>query len=270
MAGFGLNLAISRLKSSDLRLNAANTSLNSALLRLLAELEVLLASGSDWGQSAKALLAFRAAIWRIDTVSGIRGKHGESTGGQSLVDRMRRRKTNVLAEDEFAGIKKRDAEIVKRLRIYLDTSVINFLFAEDAPDFQRETVRFFEHYAQGYDLFISDVVTLEIERDPDNAHRKQLFSVISRHGVRSLPEDEAGQVRQLALCYIKRGAMPKSKVEDALHVAYATVHEMDVLLSWNFKHLANVNREARILAINLEEGYRYPLRLLSPLEVLYE
>jgi len=45
---------------------------------------------------------------------------------------------------------------------------------------------------------------------------------------------------------------------------------MDVLLSWNFKHLANVNREEKIHMVNMEAGYRYPLRLLSPLEVVYE
>jgi hypothetical protein len=51
--------------------------------------------------------------------------------------------------------------------------------------------------------------------------------------------------------------IPPSKPNDSLHVAYATVHELDFLLSWNFQHLANVRREARILAINLKEGYRY-------------
>ena len=52
-----------------------------------------------------------------------------------------------------------------------------------------------------------------------------------------------------------------------MHVAYATVCKMDILLSWNFKHLANVNKEARILAVNDGEGYNHSLRLLSPLEV---
>ena len=46
--------------------------------------------------------------------------------------------------------------------------------------------------------------------------------------------------------------------------------DMDVLLSWNFRHLANLNKEARFLAVNVEEGYRHPLRLVSPLEVLDE
>jgi hypothetical protein len=57
------------------------------------------------------------------------------------------------------------------------------------------------------------------------------------------------------------------KREDALHVAHATVHGLDILLSWNFKHLANVRREGLIAAMNQQEGYWHALRLLSPLEV---
>ncbi len=50
-------------------------------------------------------------------------------------------------------------------------------------------------------------------------------------------------------------------------MAYATVHQLDILLSWNFKHLANVRREGLIVAANQRAGYSHPLRLLSPLEV---
>ena len=45
---------------------------------------------------------------------------------------------------------------------------------------------------------------------------------------------------------------------------------MDVLLSWNYKHLANINRELRILAANLEEGYTHPFRMVTPMEVMDE
>jgi len=85
-----------------------------------------------------------------------------------------------------------------------------------------------------------------------------------------LPDDAQPEVRDLAQAYISNKVIPKHKIEDALHVAYATYHEMDVLLSWNFKHLANLNKEEKILAVNINKGYRLPLRLLSPLEVSYE
>lgn len=75
------------------------------------------------------------------------------------------------------------------------------------------------------------------------------------------------EIERLADLYLARGVIPVRKREDALHVAYATVHRLDILLSWNFKHLANVRREALIAGINQQEGYVYTLRLLSPLEV---
>lgn len=159
---------------------------------------------------------------------------------------------------------------MKKLRIYLDTSVINFLFADDAPDFKQATIDFFENYSQLYELYISDIVIFEIEKSKDVVHRNKLISVVSKHGIKILPDDSIKEIRQLANRYVEKSVIPRAKMEDALHVAYATVYELDILLSWNFRHLANVNKELKIQSINIEEGYRYPLRLLSPLEVLDE
>jgi len=159
---------------------------------------------------------------------------------------------------------------MRRLRVYLDTSVISFVFADDAPDFQRVTLDFFQKNAARYDLYVSEVVLLEIEDHPDPECRRRLKAVLSENRIATLPRDQAHEVRQLASRYVEKGVVPPSKMEDALHVAYATFYEMDMLLSWNFKHLANVRKEERFLAVNMEEGYRYPLRVVSPLVVCYE
>jgi len=156
---------------------------------------------------------------------------------------------------------------MKRLRIYLDTSVINFLFADDAPDFRRVTVEFFERYSRRYDLFVSEIVLLEISQTSDLVHRERLLDVIRTHSVSVLAFDPRDEIISLANAYREHGAIPQAKEEDALHVAHAVVHEIDILLSWNFKHLANVRREMRIEAINKERGYWRPLRIVSPLEV---
>jgi predicted nucleic acid-binding protein len=156
---------------------------------------------------------------------------------------------------------------IRKLRIYLDASVINFLFANDVPDFRKATEEFFARHAARYDLYISNVVVLEIGRDPDAAHRAQLESAVARYSLVELPAEPRDEIEALAAAYVQGGIVPANKADDALHVAYATVHEMDVLLSWNFRHLANVRREARFLAVNHQLGYRYPLRLVSPLEV---
>jgi hypothetical protein len=90
---------------------------------------------------------------------------------------------------------------------------------------------------------------------------------LRHYPITMLANEAQDEVEELADVYLLRGVIPVAKREDALHVAYATVRQMDILLSWNFKHLANVRREALILAVNQAAGYRYPLRLLSPLAV---
>jgi predicted nucleic acid-binding protein len=157
--------------------------------------------------------------------------------------------------------------MMRKLRIYLDTSVINFLFADDAPDFRRVTEDFFAQHVSKYELFVSEVVRLEIARTPDAQRRQQLLDVLRHYPITMLANEAQDEVEELADVYLLRGVIPVAKREDALHVAYATVRQMDILLSWNFKHLANVRREALILAVNQAAGYRYPLRLLSPLAV---
>lgn len=142
---------------------------------------------------------------------------------------------------------------MKKFRIYLDTSVLNFLFADDVPDFKCATQDFFDNYAHVYELFISDIVIMEIDRETDIEHRRQLISVINDHPIKVLPDNDVDAIHQLANQYIEKGVIPRAKMEDALHVAYATVYEMDILLSWNFKHLANMNKEIKIQAVNIEE-----------------
>jgi hypothetical protein len=159
---------------------------------------------------------------------------------------------------------------MRKLKVYLDTSVVSFLFAEDSPDFRKATVEFFERYSLRFDLFVSDVVPTEINNDPNVERRQRLLGVLRQYPITVLSNSRSVEVEALATTYIDSKVLPASKKEDALHVAYATVFEMDVLLSWNFKHLANIAREELILTANRQLGYRYPMRVLSPLEVDYE
>ncbi len=64
------------------------------------------------------------------------------------------------------------------------------------------------------------------------------------------------------------GVVPPKKLYDALHVAACVFHGVDYLVSWNYKHLANVNRESRINAVNLSNGYNKPIRIITPLELM--
>ncbi|MCH8069579.1 MAG: type II toxin-antitoxin system VapC family toxin [Candidatus Marinimicrobia bacterium] len=159
---------------------------------------------------------------------------------------------------------------MKRLKIYLDTSVINFLFAIDTPDFQKVTIDFFENYVslERYIVYISDVVIREIEKTTDEPQKKKLLDIIRQYKLRILTLTEEADL--LARIYIKEKIIPPRKIEDAQHIAIATCHLMDLLLSWNFKHLANINIQIKVKVINEKEGYFYPLLLTNPMEVIYE
>jgi hypothetical protein len=64
--------------------------------------------------------------------------------------------------------------------------------------------------------------------------------------------------------------VPGSQWQDALHVAIATTLEFDILLSWNFRHLANIERQVKINGVNRDCGYQKQLLLVTPMEVLNE
>jgi hypothetical protein len=67
---------------------------------------------------------------------------------------------------------------------------------------------------------------------------------------------------------LEAGIVPKAKTQDALHIAVAVCSGADVLLSWNFKHLANINKERHVRALCLLEGYGDKIELRDPMGVI--
>ena len=158
---------------------------------------------------------------------------------------------------------------MRKLKIYLDTSVINFLFADDAPEYKKITVDFFENYINEYKVYLSEVVLTEIANTLVAEKRKKLQSAITKYNLQVYDKLNA-EIEQLALTYIEEKIVPSNKLFDALHIAYATYYEFDVLLSWNFKHLANIRKQIQVNAANEKFGYTKKLNLLNPMEVIYE
>lgn len=159
---------------------------------------------------------------------------------------------------------------MKKLKIYLDTSVINFLFADDVPEFRKITEDFFENYVEKgkYLVYVSDVVIAEIEKTKYEDKKKLLLEVIEKFSLRILILDETSDA--LASVYLREKIIPPKKLEDAQHIAIATCNQMDILLSWNFKHLSNIQKQISVKMINERKGYFYPLILTNPMEVVYE
>lgn len=162
---------------------------------------------------------------------------------------------------------------MKKISIYLDTSVINFIFADDSPEKQEITKEFFENYIKKgvYKIFISPVVIDEINRTKDAGVKAKLLGVIKDYRLKVLDiTDILEEIQRLVKIYIESGIIPRKKLEDALHLAICTVEEIDIFLSWNYRHLANINKERKIVSTNLLEGYTKAFKIITPMEVIYE
>ena len=66
---------------------------------------------------------------------------------------------------------------MKKLKMYLDTSIISFVYADDAPEKQSITLEFFEKYLSVYDVYISDLVVTEIENTQETSLRKKFMAI---------------------------------------------------------------------------------------------
>ena len=154
---------------------------------------------------------------------------------------------------------------MRKLKLYIDTSVWNFYFADDAPEKRDVTKDFIDLVRkEQYEVFISEVVVKEINNAPE-PKRAQLGGLIKSCPVVELEITEA--VDELAKSYIARGILPEKKEDDALHVAIATATEMDALVTWSFQHLANLRKSELFNGVNLERGYTKRLEMVTPMEV---
>ena len=147
-----------------------------------------------------------------------------------------------------------------KLRVYIDTSVIGGCLDEE---FEGPSRRLIERCARGeITLVISEVTSRELARAPQ-AVRDILTSIDPGH----LEEIEVtGEVENLANRYIEAGALTETSLQDAEHIAAATVAGVSVLSSWNFRHMVNFWRIQRYSEVNLQWGY-VPLDIRSPREL---
>jgi predicted nucleic acid-binding protein len=159
---------------------------------------------------------------------------------------------------------------MNRPKIYLDTSVINFLFHDDTPEKKEATTDFFENYVKPgvYETFISQFVIEEITQTPSAEKRNRLLEAIANNYVQTVALTKTNEIEVLATEILKEGILPPAKLFDALHIAVSVIHEFDFLVSWNYKHLANISKERKVLALTFKMGYLRPIRIITPLELI--
>jgi hypothetical protein len=147
----------------------------------------------------------------------------------------------------------------KILNIYVENSVIGGYFDEEFKEF---TYKLFENFRKGiFKPIISSHVVAELENGAPEYVKENLKTIdYEEYAVND-------EMLNLAEKYMEQKIVSENYYGDALHIAIATVLGIDVLVSWNFKHIVNLNRIKSFNSVNLREGYNI-LEIRTPREVV--
>ena len=144
--------------------------------------------------------------------------------------------------------------------VYLDTSVFGGYFDEE---FSADTVPFFERiYKEGIQIVTSELLISELAGAPNFA-RELLDSIPKRQRINV---ELTGEARLLADKYIEEKVVGRTSRADCQHIALATLEKVDVLVSWNFKHIVNLDRIRGYNGVNLMLGYSQ-IEIRTPKEI---
>ncbi len=127
---------------------------------------------------------------------------------------------------------------------------------------QGASQRLWEDYADRFEFVISDIVTNEVQLGDANAAQRRLEVISSLTVLEILPEADVLTHRLL-----DAGAVPRNSVTDAQHIAIATVHGVEYLVSWNHKHIVNEHKREHISQVCQEVGFQ-PITICTPIELM--
>jgi len=148
-----------------------------------------------------------------------------------------------------------------RQRIYIDTSVIGGCFDEEFAEWSN---LLFEEFFSGRKIaVISDVTSSELIDAPEYVKNK--INEIPESNIIHL--NSTDEIKELTKKYLEFKAVSSKYIDDATHIAIATVNKVDILVSWNFKHIVNYKRISMYNSVNLHQGYTL-IEIRTPREVI--
>ena len=146
-------------------------------------------------------------------------------------------------------------------RIYIDTSVVGGYFDQE---FKEATVKLFDRLDSNEIIFVvSELLDLELLKAPQQV--RQLLHNYSADKFQRVELTE--EAIKLADTYISEKVVGKTSLEDCRHIALATIHKVDVLASWNFKHIVNLDRIKGYNSVNMRLGYTI-IEIRSPKDLV--
>ena len=147
------------------------------------------------------------------------------------------------------------------MKVYADTSTIGGCFDEEFKEWSNQL--FSEYLNKTNKIMLSDLTIQELEFAREEIRAK--INELPQDGIISVGVND--EAIKLAETYINEGALTNKSYNDGLHIALATINNADVLASWNFKHIVNINRIRLYNSINLKLGYKM-IEIRTPREIL--
>ena|SRR3972149_3889535 len=150
-----------------------------------------------------------------------------------------------------------------KFKIYIDTSVIGGCFDDEFAEYSNLLI---DEFIMGKKIAVISNITLkELKQAPEKVRQK--LDEIPKENIEYVVLSE--EAEELAQKYIENGVISSSFLLDAEHIAIATVERIDIVASWNFKHIVNIKKIRGFNSVNIKEGYQI-LEIRTPMEVIDE
>lgn len=149
----------------------------------------------------------------------------------------------------------------KKLKVYLDTSVISYLHQEDTPERMRDTLALWQMFREEKFEVCLSVFTLNELNACYEPKRSLLLERLGEISYEVLPLHQG--LSMLANRIVEMGILTAKSIDDCKHIASAVLAECDCFISWNFKHMVNIKTIRGIRAITNLEGYK-PIEIVQP------
>jgi len=161
----------------------------------------------------------------------------------------------------------------KKASLYIETSVFGFYYDEKPENRskQQATEMLFNQIQKNFfTAFYSDITLAEIEKMEDNVRKKRLLNLIPNFDLQKIEMPSEDELQLLANLFLEKGIIPQDKKDDALHLAFVILSpQIDYFITWNCKHLANINVFRKVKSAALLSGYEIKFEIITPEEVIF-
>ena len=153
-------------------------------------------------------------------------------------------------------------------KVYLETTIVSYLTARPSRDavtngMIEQTKNWWAQEREGFELIVSDIVVTEASAGDVSAVTRRLAAL------KGLPVVEAdAEAKSLATVLLNNMALPPNAVDDAAHIAVAAVNQMEYMLTWNCRHIANATMRGKIESICRDAGFEPPV-ICTPEELVH-